>query len=759
MNGRPTPPLNDSSKEVESSVERADLEQHLTSVPGFLFTTRRSPEGVISMPFASRAICDFFGLQPGDVAASLAPLLAAIHPDDQARVAATIEKSGRHLSLCNVEFRVSHPDTGDFWLEARSMPVCAPDGSILWHGLMIDVTSRKETEQRLQQALEFTEGIINAIPDLLFELDLDGRYLNVWAQNPELLAAQKELLLGNTIANMLAPAAAEVAMSALREADEKGFSFGKIMPLRLPAGEHWFELSVSRKPGSDAPENQPSDKRFIALSRDVTVREQAMHALQRSQASLAEAQRIGQMGNWELDLVSGVLNWSAEIFRIFEIDPAQFGASYAAFLATVHPEDREALNRAYSESLANRLPYDFEHRLLLPDGRIKYVHECCETFYTAAGTPLRSHGTVQDITKHRQAAQLLHQRGQEFRALVENSPDIIIRYGEDLRRLYVNPAFEKLCGLPASALLGKRPVDNLILPREVVVRLQDLLTKVWKTGREADIELSRTDETGQRVCHMVRAVPEFNPLGEVVSVLTVARDITALKAAENLLAESRERLRDVAMQRNAEQEAERKRLAGEVHEGVGQQLMALRLNLSMLENRFDADIPAFQERVRKMLGFVDKSVELVRQVTTDLRPSVLDLGIVSALEWLVEEFAGKSDTACELRVSEQELAMDEQTATTVFRIVEETLANVASHAQAERVKIALERRGTRYFLEVQDNGKGFDLERLHESKAVGLAWMREQVAALKGEFMIVSQPNRGTVLTALLPVQEMEQTQ
>lgn len=733
----------------------AELEQQLmrfaASAPGFMFTTRLGPDGVLSMPFASVAIQDFFGLRPADVADSIAPILARIHPDDQARVAETIQNSGRTLSLCNVEFRAVHPEKGEIWLEARSMPVRAEDGSILWHGLMIDITRRKQTEQRLQQALEFAEGIVNAIPDLLFEIDLNGKYLNIWAQTPQLLAAQKETLLGNTIGNMLPPAAAEVTMSALREADEKGYSFGKVIQLNVPHGEHWFELSVSQKPGSDT-----AQKSFILLSRDVTERKLAMESLQRSQASLAEAQRIGQMGNWELDLVSGVLSWSDEIFRIFEIDPALFGASYEAFLAAIHPDDRAALDRAYNDSLAKRMPYDFEHRLLLEDGRIKYVRERCETYFDTQGRPLRSHGTVQDITVRRQADELLHRRAEEFRALSENSPDIIIRYDSNLRRLYVNPAFEKLCGFPAEELVGKQPVDTSVLPQEEALRLQALLAEVLRTGHEASIELSWYTPAGQQVFSLLRAVPEFDPHGEVVSVLSVARDITALKEVEHSLAESRARLREVAIQRNAEYEEERKRLASEVHEGVGQYLMAMRLNLSILESQLGTASPAALETIRKMFGFVDKSTQLVRQVTTDLRPRVLDLGIVTALEWLASEFSAKYDTYCEMRIAEKEFAMNERTEIVIFRVVEEALANIANQGEAEQVKILLERRGNDYVLKIYDNGKGFDLESLYKNKIVCFDWMREQVTALGGDLAIARQPQGGTVIEARIPAQDTE---
>ncbi len=132
---------------------------------------------------------------------------------------------------------------------------------------------------------------------------------------------------------------------------------------------------------------------------DITERKRAEAALRHSEDSLKEAQRIAHIGNWDLDLVSNELRWSDEIFRIFEIDPAQFDASYEAFLDAVHPDDREFVNRAYTESVKNRTPYDIVHRLRMKDGRIKHVNERCHTFYDESGKPLRSLGTVQDITE------------------------------------------------------------------------------------------------------------------------------------------------------------------------------------------------------------------------------------------------------------------------------------------------------------------------------------------------------------------------
>lgn len=137
--------------------------------------------------------------------------------------------------------------------------------------------------------------------------------------------------------------------------------------------------------------------RALKLAQDMT------SELRESEEQLKEAQRMAHIGSWELDLTSNALTWSDEIYRIFEIDPASFDASYEAFLNVVHPEDRSQVDSAYAESVEARMPYSIEHRLLFPDGRVKFVHEKGETLFDAEGRAFRSIGTVQDITEQKMA--------------------------------------------------------------------------------------------------------------------------------------------------------------------------------------------------------------------------------------------------------------------------------------------------------------------------------------------------------------------
>ena len=191
----------------------------------------------------------------------------------------------------------------------------------------------------------------------------------------------------------------------------------------------------------------------VSIGTDVTEKRLAETALKESAQRLNEAQRIAQIGSWELDLSSGKLTWSDEIFHLFEIDKGAFGASYEAFLNAIHPEDRERVNQAYTDSLATRSPYEIAHRLRMPDGRTKWVNERCETHHDEQGKAIRSTGTVQDITELKLAEEALRLYANVF----EHSGEAILITDSDKRILAVNSAFTRLTGYAIDEIRGKNP--------------------------------------------------------------------------------------------------------------------------------------------------------------------------------------------------------------------------------------------------------------------------------------------------------------
>ncbi|MBX9936480.1 MAG: EAL domain-containing protein [Burkholderiaceae bacterium] len=167
------------------------------------------------------------------------------------------------------------------------------------------------------------------------------------------------------------------------------------------------------------------------LLRMADERDRVQIELQCSEVRLKEAQRLALLGNWELDLVSNTLSWSPEVYRIFEMDPALFGASYESFLNAVHPQDRDVVNQAYADSVRHKVPHVVSYRLQMADGRMKYVQQQCETFYDSNGQPLRSIGTVQDITASKIDALALERLNRDLRLLSDCNMALVRAQDED----------------------------------------------------------------------------------------------------------------------------------------------------------------------------------------------------------------------------------------------------------------------------------------------------------------------------------------
>lgn len=214
-------------------------------------------------------------------------------------------------------------------------------------------------------------------------------------------------------------------------------------------------------------------------------------------------------------------------------------------------------------------------------------------------------------------------------------------------------------------------------------------------------------------------------------------------------------LRELSEHRDAVLEEERKRIARELHEELGQVLTALRLTISMLRVEYGATMPVLKERSHAMTELVDRAIHSMREVVTTLRPSVLDAGVMAALEWLVQDMRKHTGLECTLVTSER-IVLSRDRSLGLFRIVQEALTNAVRHARASQADVDIERVGAQWFVRIQDNGVGFDPDAPRSAKSFGLLGMRERAHALDGELSITSAPGQGTQVRMVFPVHESD---
>jgi PAS domain S-box-containing protein len=273
----------------------------------------------------------------------------------------------------------------------------------------------------------------------------------------------------------------------------------------------------------------------------------AYQALETAHDQLREAQRIAHLGFWELDMVSGELNWSEEIYRMFAIKPGGFRPSYQAFIDRIHPEDRAAVDAAFSRAVDNRAPYDIVHRLLLDDGSVRYVQERGEIFYDDEDRAIRSLGTVQDISERVAAEEDLEQAAFEWNHTLDYFQDAVYLLDLQGHIMRANRAFYDALGLTPQQVLG-RDIMDLMYPDGPPESCPVLDAR--RAGRDARVVLEAghpsniIDSPSEVTLRFVR-----DNSGKPLSILTAVRDLRPQREVEDELRKHRDHLEELVAQR------------------------------------------------------------------------------------------------------------------------------------------------------------------------------------------------------------------
>lgn len=374
--------------------------------------------------------------------------------------------------------------------------------------------------------------LIETLPDLVWLKDLQGVYLVCNGRVQRLLGLPGTEIVGRTDRELFSREQADFCSRQDRLAIESGAPIVYEEQVTYPDDGRQELLEIIKAPMHD------SGGRLIGvlgIGRDITARKRDEIELRHFKDRLTEVQRLSSSGNWEMDLTSDQLWWSDEVYRIFEVDPADFQPSYAAFEAAVHPADREAVGMAYRRSVEQREPYDLVHRLLMPDGRVKFVREHCDTVYGGDGRPLRSVGMIQDVTSQIEAQQALAMSEQRLQAILDNAPAVVYVKDLDGRYMMINKLYESLFHLDGRAVVGRR--DRDLFPGEQAAILEANDRQVRESGAALQVEEQVPQDDGLHTYLSVK-FPVRDTEGEVYALCGISTDITGKKRAEERLRQS-----------------------------------------------------------------------------------------------------------------------------------------------------------------------------------------------------------------------------
>jgi signal transduction histidine kinase len=247
--------------------------------------------------------------------------------------------------------------------------------------------------------------------------------------------------------------------------------------------------------------------------------------------------------------------------------------------------------------------------------------------------------------------------------------------------------------------------------------------------------------------------PLLDQKGEVNFLVFSLNNVTERKKAEDDLKASQEKLRDLYAHLQLAVEAERTKIAREIHDEFGTILTALNIDLSWLEKKLPEDQHTLKERIKKDMEFINSAVKIVQRISSELRPGVLDyLGFSSAVEWQVKEFGNRTGIDWDISVDVKTSEPDKDISIALFRILQESLTNIARYAEASIIKVSLAETDGILTLEVTDDGKGITEEQLSDPRSLGILGIRERIQYLNGDTDIKGIPNKGTTVRVRVPI-------
>ena len=474
--------------------------------------------------------------------------------------------------------------------------------------------------------------------------------------------------------------------------------------------------------------------------------ELSKRALQESELRWKFALEGGGEGMFDWDIASNSVHFSILCKGMLGYADAEMANTRAAWQEHLHPDDQPQVLSLLAAFLSGKKPvYCCEYRMRCKDGSWKWIlARGMIISRDAAGQALRMIGTHTDITERKQADQA------QLHRIVEAAPDPMLLVGKDNLITFANVAAGSAFGFAVDALRGEN-INNLLslgngrddasgcpvfgsATPPLISKWP--LTALHQDGTEFPVEMS---------------LSPFRMDGEAFVIASI-RDVSMSKRAGELLEQSFARLRQLSDHQENIKEDERKRIAQDIHDDLGQNLLVLKIDVALLHARTKGSHPKLHRRVALVLDNIDATIGAVRAIMNDLRPATLELGLYPAVEWQLMQFERMTGIVCKL-APEREFELDEGRTLAAFRVLQEALSNVARHAEASEVEITLAQDESGFSMTVRDNGKGLLAGDRKKPHSFGLMGIRERIHALGGKFTLEGSPGKGTLLSVFIAAQ------
>lgn len=493
---------------------------------------------------------------------------------------------------------------------------------------------------------------------------------------------------------------------------------------------------------------------IIISFEDITEQVVAADQLMQSQQLLEEAQKIAGLGNVVIDFIAGTWMASEILCEIAGIDFNRADTDYHEWLQIVYPEYCDRILNTYAEVINGRVQeINLQLKIKRPsDGVDKWLHVIGEPKKNAEGRLLKIILTIQDITESRLAKVALQNSEALYRSILQASPDVIVVADLGGCITMVSPAAIAMYGCVTDDDILGSSIFGFIVDADLekaIMNSQEMLKGYLGT---VDYRMRRID--GAEFDSEVNGDVIYDAGNQAIGLVFIVRDITERKRSELLLRESQLKIKEFAAHLQSVREEERVVLAREIHDDLGQMLVAIKLELGLLERRIvrnnqdEARDQKLIDGYLSVMSMVDKTIDSARRIMSGLRPDVLDIvGLVDAISLYVQNFQNKHKIFCLIESNVATLSLQPEQTIALYRIVQEVFSNIARHAQASAVQLRMDVKDGQFFMSIADDGVGFDELSIKRHSSFGLLGMQERAHLLDGKLKIQSAPGAGTRVT------------
>jgi PAS domain S-box-containing protein len=617
---------------------------------------------------------------------------------------------------------------------------------IFFCGFLRDISERKKAEQKLIESENRLRTILNTEPECIKLLSSNGELLDMNPAGLEMIEADSlEQVKGQCVEMLIAPAYKKQFHQLTLDVFKGGSGRLEFEIIGLKGTRRW--MATHAVPLKDAEGKITS---LLSVTRDITERKKGEEDLLREK-NLSDSIINSLPGIFYLsDEKGNFLRWNKNFEAVTGYNAAE--------LSQLHPldffdgEEKEFVNEKIKEVFEKGMTELEAFAVVKSKEKIPFYFTGWRVIFE--GKPCLI-GVGIDVTKRKKAEMEMSVANERFSLIARATNDFVWDAYLDENKVWWNDNYYSQLGWKKGQQIpGRDSWENHIHKNDkkrVMERLAHILDHTNDSTWTDEYRFGKAD--GNYINVYDRGYIMRDDKKKAYRMIGAMTDISEMKNAEELLKHSYEDIRRLASHLEKIREEERITIAREIHDELGQQLTVLKMDISWIKKNIMPKEEKAKQRIIGLLQMIDLTIKTVRRISSELRPSVLDdLGLVAALEWLSGDFEKRSGIKTKFVTDTNDLNLDATTSTALFRIFQESLTNIARHAQASEVYASLKKENEKLLISIKDNGKGFVISSIANKKTLGILGIKERVALLQGKYEIISSPGQGSTVKVLVPV-------